>query len=148
MKKATILVLCMMLLPVFGARAEADHDRPIPFNEMPAVSKDFISRYFPEETPALVKMERDFPELSYEVIFTGGIKLEFDRRGEWTKVSCRYSAMPEGIVPAPMEAKARDLYPGAAIVEAERDRRELEIKLNNGMELTFSTDGRLINIDD
>lgn len=137
-----------MLLSALPAFAEADHDRPISIGEMPAAAREFIALHFPEEKVALAKMERDFPDVSYEVIFTIGAKLEFDGGGEWTKVSCKYSPMPDGIVPEALEAKAQELYPGAGVIEIERGRREVELKLVNGKELTFSLDGRLLDIDD
>ena len=148
MKRITILCFIVMLLSALPAFAEADHDRPISIGEMPAAAREFIARHFPEEKVALAKMERDFPDVSYEVIFTIGVKLEFDGGGEWTKVSCKYSPMPDGIVPEALEAKAQELYPGAGVIEIERGRREVELKLVNGKELTFSLDGRLLDIDD
>lgn len=138
----------MMLFSAMPAFAEADHDRPVSIEEMPAAAREFIELHFPEARVALAKMERDFPDVSYEVIFTIGAKLEFDGGGEWTKVSCKYSSMPEGIVPEPLEMKSAELYPGVPVIEIERGRREIELKLANGMELTFRPDGRLLDIDD
>ena len=106
MKRTTILCFIVMLLSVLPAFAETDHDRPVSIGEMPAAAREFIARHFPEAKVALAKMERDFPDVSYEVIFTIGAKLEFDGGGEWTKVSCKYSPMPEGIVPEPLEMKS------------------------------------------
>ena len=148
MKKATILCFFLTLSTALGAAAAEDHDRPVSVEEMPAAAREFIELHFPEARVALAKMERDFPDVSYEVIFTIGVKLEFDGGGEWTKVSCKYSPMPEGIVPEPLEMKSAELYPGVPVIEIERERREIELKLANGMELTFSHDGRLLDIDD
>lgn len=39
-------------------------------------------------------------------------------------------------------------YPGAAVIKIERDKQEVEVKLNNGMELTFDRSHNLIGIDD
>ena len=148
MKKATILCFFLTLSTALGAAAAEDHDRPVSVEERPAAAREFIELHFPEARVALAKMERDFPDVSYEVIFTIGAKLEFDGEGRWTKVSCKYSPMPDGIVPEALEAKAQELYPGAGVIEIERGRREVELKLVNGMELTFSPDGRLLDIDD
>ena len=38
--------------------------------------------------------------------------------------------------------------PGAAVIKIERDKQEVEVKLNNGMELTFDRSHNLIGIDD
>ena len=47
-----------------------------------------------------------------------------------------------------MEAKAAELYPDSRVTEIERGRKGYELKLDNGMELTFGTDFRLLDIDD
>lgn len=52
------------------------------------------------------------------------------------------------IVSMPIETKVQELYPGAAVIKIERDKQEVEVKLNNGMELTFDRSHNLIGIDD
>ena len=44
-------------------------------------------------------METDWFDKSYDVIFTNGDKLEFDKKGVWTEVNCKYSAVPVAVVP-------------------------------------------------
>lgn len=90
----------------------------------------------------------DFFEVIYEVMFTNGSKVEFRRNGAWKEVDCRYSSLPAGIVSMPIETKVQELYPGAAVIKIERDKQEVEVKLNNGMELTFDRSHNLIGIDD
>lgn len=80
--------------------------------------------------------------------FTNGSKVEFRRNGAWKEVDCRYSSLPAGIVSMPIETKVQELYPGAAVIKIERDKQEVEVKLNNGMELTFDRSHNLIGIDD
>ena len=80
-------------------------------------------------------------------MFTSSRKLEFKRNGQWTKISCRYSNVPEELVPAGMMAKVREFYPEAAVTEIERDRRSTELKLNNRIEMTFDRNGLLMEID-
>ena len=87
-------------------------------------------------------------QVIYEVMFTNGSKVEFRRNGAWKEVDCRYSSLPAGIVSMPIETKVQELYPGAAVIKIERDKQEVEVKLNNGMELTFDRSHNLIGIDD
>lgn len=47
----------------------------------------------------MAKMETDWFDKSYDVIFTNGDKLEFDKKGVWTEVNCKYSAVPVAVVP-------------------------------------------------
>lgn len=141
----TILSSLALLLPLHAA---TDDDRAISEGELPAAAREFISMYFRDVRPALVKEERDFPDISYEIVFTTGAKVEFDRHGAWTEVSCRYSEMPGGIVPRQLVEKAREFYPDAAVTQIERGRHGYEMKLDNGLELTFGSDFRLLDIDD
>ena len=36
--------------------------------------------------------------LIHILIFTNGDKLEFDKKGVWTEVNCKYSAVPVAVV--------------------------------------------------
>lgn len=127
--------------------AYADHDRAVTTEQMPRQAQEFIARYFPGEKSPTQKRKRFF-EVIYEVMFTNGSKVEFRRNGAWKEVDCRYSSLPAGIVSMPIETKVQELYPGAAVIKIERDKQEVEVKLNNGMELTFDRSHNLIGIDD
>lgn len=143
--KRTIAFFAALLLAL--APAAADNDKAVTTDQLPAAARELISNYFPGEKVAYAKLERDFPESGYEVVFTSSRKLEFKRNGQWKKISCRYSAVPEQLVPAGMMAKVRELYPDATVTEIERDRRSTELKLNNRIELTFDRKGLLMEID-
>lgn len=127
--------------------AYADHDRAVTTEQMPRQAQEFIARYFPVKNRLRKKRKRFF-EVIYEVMFTNGSKVEFRRNGAWKEVDCRYSSLPAGIVSMPIETKVQELYPGAAVIKIERDKQEVEVKLNNGMELTFDRSHNLIGIDD
>ena len=45
-------------------------------------------------------MEKDIISRSYEVIFEGGSKIDFDSKGTWEEIDCRASAVPEAAVPS------------------------------------------------
>ena len=66
------------------------------FNQLPEAAQQFINTYFPDQKVSFAKEERDFMEVSYEVMFTNSIKIEFAGNGEWKEVKCKYSTLPEG----------------------------------------------------
>ena len=66
---------------------------------MPQTAQTFIKTHFPDNKVAMAKMETDWFDKSYDVIFTNGDKLEFDKKGIWTEVNCKYSAVPVAVVP-------------------------------------------------
>ena len=141
-----ILAAAMLLLSVTSARA--DHDRPIQFNQLPAAAQEFINTYFANEKVSFAKEERDFMEVRYEVMFTNSIKIEFYKDGKWKEIDCKYSVLPEGIVPDQIATYVNSNFPGVKIHAIDRDRRDIEVELTNGLELTFDLYYNLIDMDD
>ena len=84
---------------------------------------------------------------SYEVIFTNGDKVEFDNKGNWEEVNCKYSAVPAAIIPATIQKYVTTNYPDAKILKIERDKKDYEVKLSNRTELKFDLKFNLIDID-
>lgn len=146
MKKIIFLAASMLLLSVTSARA--DHDRPVQFDQLPAQAQEFIRTYFPEEKVSFAKEERDFMEVRYEVMFTNSIKVEFYKDGRWKEIDCKYSVLPEGIVPEQIVTYVNSNFPGVKIHAIDRDRRDIEVELTNGLELTFDLNYNLIDMDD
>ena len=95
----------------------------------------------------MVRKEIDVLELSYDVIFTDGSKVEFDRKGNWTEVDCLTQPLPTGIVPEAIGKVIGAHYPETQVTKIERDDREVEVKLTNRVELTFNKHLQLIDID-
>ena len=146
MKKLMILALTVLTLGTFTAKA--DNDRPINVNQLPQKAQQFIKQHFPKEKVAYAKQERDFMEITYEVVFTNSSKVEFTKDGEWKEVDCKYSTVPVAIIPAQIKNYVSQNYPDTSVVKIERDKREYEVKLTNRLELTFDTHFNLIDIDD
>ena len=126
----------------------ADNDKPIQVNQLPAKAQTFISTYFKNSKVALAKQESELFYKSYDVVFTNGDQLEFDKDGEWTEVKCRQSEVPSPIIPEAISSYVKTNYPDAKILEIERDRKEYEIKLSNRWEIKFDSQMRVIDIDD
>lgn len=84
MKKFLFLAAALLALGI--STACADSDRPIDVAQLPQKAQQFIQKHFAGEKVALAKVERDFLEVRYEVIFTDGAKAEFYKDGEWKEV--------------------------------------------------------------
>ena len=144
MKKIFLTLTCVFALV---ANACADNYQPIDRNQLPEKAQTFLSTYFPEAKVSLIRKEIDVMELSYDVIFTDGCKVEFDRKGNWTEVDCLTHLVPSGIVPETITKVINAHYPDAQVTKIERDHREVDVKLNNRVELTFNKHLQLIDID-
>lgn len=137
--------MCVVSIPVL---VQADNDRPIQVGQLPTKAQAFITKYFRNHKVALAKMESGLFYKSYNVIFTNGDKLEFDRSGNWTEIQCERSEVPVGAVPAEIRAYVEEYYPGAKILQIERDGKEYEVELSNHWEITFDRRFQVIDIDD
>ena len=144
MKKLVFLLVCLFTLQTV---ARADDDKPIQVTQMPQPAQQFIKQHFADSKVALAKMESDFFYKSYEVIFTNGDKVEFDNKGNWEEVNCKYSSVPTAIIPAAIQKYVATNYPDAKILKIERDKKDYEVKLSNRTELKFDLKFNLIDID-
>lgn len=144
MKRWMMALACLLGLQT---AVLADNDRPIAVNQLPAAAQQTVKKHFAGLQVALAKVESGLIEKSYDVIFTDGSKIEFDRNGNWTEISCKGSAVPAALVPAAIRTYVQTNYPGALIRKIEKDRREYEVDLSNGVEVTFNTRFQVIDID-
>ena len=145
MKKILFVFAAMMM---FAGIASADNDRIVPYENLPAKAQEFVKKYFPSEKVSYVKEEADFMELSYEVVFAQGTKVEFTGQGEWKEVDCRYSTLNEELVPEQIRAYVKQNFPDTKFVKIEKGYRDYEVKLTNRLELTFDMNFNLVYIDD
>ena len=144
MKKVLILLVCLFTLQTV---AWADDDKPIQVNQLPQQAQTFIKANFANSKVAMAKMETDWLDKSYAVIFTNGDKLEFDKKGAWTEVNCKYSVVPVAVVPAAIRKYVTTNYPDAKMLKIERDKHDYEVKLSNGWEIKFDLKFNVIDID-
>lgn len=144
MKRMMFILVCVLTLVT---TIKADNYQPITRSQLPQKAQTFLSTHFPDSKISLTRKEIDVTELNYDVIFTDGCKVEFDRKGNWTEVDCINHPLPVGIVPEAIENVVKAHYPDAKVVKIERDFREFDVKLNNRVELTFNKKMQLIDID-
>ena len=145
MKKMIFLFvsLFVMNLAVF-----ADNDKPIQVTEMPKEAQSFVKSHFANQSVAVAKMETDFFDKTYDVIFTNGDKVEFDKKGNWTKVDCEHTQVPQAVIPAAIQQYVSKNYPDAKVVKIEKtDRKGFDVDLSNGFDIEFDKKMRVVEID-
>lgn len=145
LKLGLIALACAFTL---SAPACADNDKPISTSQLPAAAQQTLKKHFAGHKVALAKMESGLLEKSYDVIFTNGGKIEFNRRGEWTEISCKAAdgGVPQALMPSQIRQYVKQHYPSARILAIERD-KEYEVELTGRVELTFNASFQLIDID-
>lgn len=134
MKKMMTVVTCLLTLL---ACAKANDDKVIGANELPQEAQNFITQHFSDKTIALVKVDKDFFDKTYEVKFTDRCEVEFNSRGEWKEVDCKRSEVPAGIIPDFIRTNLAQLYPNAIVWKIDRDEKKYEVELNDRTELKY-----------
>ena len=137
--KKLMMILAGAALLATSAPAFAGNDRPIAVGELPAVSQEFIKTHFAGVEVSFSKVD--------EELFDKDSKVEFAKNGEWKDVECKYGEVPAAIVPQQIRDYVTKNYPKNKIVAIDRDRRDYEVELDNGLDLKFDLKFRLIDID-
>lgn len=141
-------LLTIVLAVIAASSIYADNDRAISFDRLPEAAKEFVETSFPDSRIAYVKKEVDFPEVKYEVMLVDGVTIEFDRRGNWTDIECRYGNLDPSLVPEKIRNSAASLRPREKFRRISKDKKGYELKLRSGVELKFDRWCGLVGIDD
>lgn len=148
MKKLLALAIVALIGAVaIQTKAFADDDKPITTDQLPAAAQQTVKQQFGAKKVALAKMESGIIDKSYDVIFATGERIEFDRKGNWTEVDCKTTAVPQYFIPSQIASYVKTNYPDAKVVKIEKDDGNYDVKLSNQVELTFNKKFRVTDID-
>lgn len=143
--KRVLLSFFSLFLSVGIAMAD---DRPITFGQLPMPAQEFLKEYFPNVEVMLVTQDDDLLYKDYGVTLKNGTSIDFDSNGHWQEVRVSSGMVPIKIIPKGIADYVARNYAEEQVVSVERDRKTVEVKLSNGLELTFDKQSRLIDIDD
>jgi hypothetical protein len=140
--------LFLMLLPMVIGLASCDyHDKIVETGDLPTKTTMFIADYFPGCDIVAIDKDRDLGTVSYDIVLSCGVKLEFDKLGDWTEVDCEPNEVPHAIVPDKILEYVVSKYADNYIVKIERKWSNYIVELNNDIELVFNKDGDFKHID-
>ena len=144
MRILMIAICCMMS---FNIVANAGNDKPINVNELPAKAQTLLSKHFKGQKVMLATIESGVVSKSYDVVLRNGTKLEFDKKGNLTEIDCKQGIVPSQLIPQPIKTYLKENYRGEAVRKIEWNKKEYEVELTNGIDLTFNKHFQLIDID-
>lgn len=144
MRIVMIAIFCMMS---FNIVANAGNDKPINVNELPAKAQTLLSKHFKGQKVMLATIESGVVSRSYDVVLRNGTKLEFDKKGNITEIDCKQGIVPSQLIPQPIKNYLKENYRGEAVRKIELNKKEYEVELANGIDLTFNKHFQLIDID-
>ena len=138
------MVCCLAALLFTGCSNDTiTQDR----NALPENAQALLAEHF-EGTLDWVKVDKELLRKdTYEVRFTEGTEIDFDRDGNWKEISGK-GGVPVALVPLFASDYVQQHYPEQKIVSIERNNSIFEIELTNDLSLRFDKQGRMIQIDD
>ncbi len=142
MKHLLVLALSMVAL---CSIAMADRGTSIKFEQLPLKAQTFITDNFSKADVATVTQELD--DSDYNVFFTNGVKVEFDRNGDWDSV--KGNGISVAFAPQAIQNFLNEKHAGVKVIEIDRDFRykEIEVNLANGLEIKFDFNGAFKRYD-
>ncbi|MBQ8645561.1 MAG: PepSY-like domain-containing protein [Bacteroidales bacterium] len=120
MKKIMIVLVSLF---AFLFTAKASDDKPITFEQLPQLAQEFVKKYFADRTPSLVTVDQEMAGKSYDVIFSNGDDIEFDRQGVWTSIESRNEEVPDAVVTNQILYYVNNNYKDSEIINLYKDDR-------------------------
>ena len=142
-----ILMIAICCMVSCNMVANAGNDKPISVNALPAKAQTLLSQHFNGQKVMLATIESGVVSRSYDVVLQNGTKLEFDKKGNLTEIDCKQGIVPSQLIPQPIKNYLKENYRGEAVRKIEWNKKEYEVELTNGIDLTFNKHFQLIDID-
>ena len=127
--------------------ASAGNDKPISVTTLPTKAQILLTNYFGNQKVALATIESGVVNKSYDVVLQNGTKLEFNKKGELTEIDCKQGVVPVNLIPLSIKNYLQNNYPGQSVKKLEIKKKEYEVELSTGIDLTFNKHFQLIDID-
>ena len=142
MKKVMLAAVATLAVVMGVVAAE------ISTKQLPQPAQEFIKEYFAKDTVKKIRMHKHHHGgASYNVLFTDGSKINFDSKGQWTKIKLRNDSIPVEIIPEYITTYVWEQYPNVVIMSIEQEGQGHEVELSDGTGLTFNPKGNVVKID-
>jgi len=148
MKKTLFIFSAALLLMAVACGASSrDSEEVISFDQLPSPARTFIETNFSGSQPSVIIKDVDGRKVEYEVKFSDGREVDFNKEGEWKDVDCERQEVPSAIVPAQIASEAAAKFPDAKIVKIKKEKTHWEIELSNDVEIEFNPDYSVRKVD-
>ena len=144
MKRILVIVISLIAMCCVS---KAD-DKPVKFEKLPTTAQKFVKENFADNTVVLVTKDDDIVAPDYEVTLDNAIVLQFSNTGTLEKIKAYKAGVPQYLIPKKIQEYVSATYPEVFYREYEIERGRYEVKLSNGLELTFNSTFTLIEVDD
>jgi len=146
MKKLLFLtVIALLAVQTVSADDVVTRDE----SKLPAKAKTFLTKYFTDSSISYIKIDKEFMQgKTYEVVMTDGVDIDFDSKGEWTEIDFKRKEVPAVLIPKYAKDYVATNFSGKFITKIERDKKGLEVELNDDLSVKFDKKGNFVRLDD
>lgn len=142
--------LALLAIMAFGLISCESQERvAVEFNQLPEKAQTFVKTHFSDKTISIIFHDKDLLDKDYEVVFEDTSNVDFNAKGEWTEIEVKAEpGVPTAAIPSAIVNYVNAKHPNAFIISINKDRREYDVELRNGLELVFSKDGTFKRYED
>lgn len=142
--------LALLTLMAFSFLSCESSDRvAVEFGQLPSKAQSFIKTHFPDKTISIIFHDKDMFDKDYEVVFEDTSNVDFNSKGEWTEIEIKTEpGVPTAAVPSAITNYINAKHPNTFIAKINKDRRDYEVELRNGLDLVFDKNGNFLRYDD
>jgi len=144
MKRTFLATFLSIIFAMVAVACHSSDEKEIGYTELPVQAQQFVKQYFPTATYTYV--EKDNGKWEYEATLSDGTKIDFNNKGEWKSVDCKFSALPSGIIPDVIAADIAQRYPSQQPYKIEKEIGGYEIDIP-GYDLYYSSTGKFIRAE-
>ena len=142
--------LALLTLMAFSFLSCESSDRvAVEFGQLPSKAQSFIKTHFPDKTISIIFHDKDMFDKDYEVVFEDTSTVVFNSKGEWTEIEVKAEpGVPTNAIPTTIANYVTAKHPTTFIIKINRDRRDYEVELRNGLDLVFDKNGNFLRYED
>ncbi len=120
-------------------------------NTLPSTAQDYIQQNFSSANVKEVKENSKWQiweDEKFEVILSNGLELDFDENGNIIEIESQNdTVIPMSALPSKIVSYIEENYTDAQVIGWEKQKKEQEIELANGIELEFDAEANFRKID-
>ena len=122
-------------------------EKVISGDKIPSEIYDFVNKNFPDSKIVRVEHDRDLTESTYEVDLDNRTEITFSADKKPIEVDSE-TALPKDLIPVEISNYVTETYPDAFINGWEKEGKNHQIELSNGVDLVFDDENNLVEMDD
>ena len=141
-KTITYIFIFTLLLSSFSTFAQK---KVISESDLPFTIREYIATHFKENKIIKCEGEKKGNLLTYEIKLDHDIQLEFNSINNLKEIKAKLK-LPDSVIPPSILSYLKMNYPDKVILEWELESKNQEVKLDNGLKLVFTRNGKYLRM--